>query len=83
MAKIIDSPAGGRRMIRLTANDILTVLSRVQSMQSRSGWKSANTATMLQQTLRYQPLYLPEDCEGLEVQSVGIGDPMHDSTGLI
>jgi hypothetical protein len=57
MAKILDNPNGGRRMIRLSGEDILMVVSLVQ--QEFRG--STATYTDLKDVLTTRPFYLPEE----------------------
>jgi len=57
MARILENTQGGRRMIRLSAEDVLAVISRVQ-MESR---QSAATTDHLKESLASRPFYLPEE----------------------
>lgn len=57
MAKIIENSPGGRRMIRLTGDDIMMILSMVQR-EFRDG---PATYPQLQNVLANRPFYLPED----------------------
>lgn len=57
MARILDNPNGGRRMIRLTGDDIMMVLAMVQ--QEFRG-RLANYDD-LESTLVHRPFYLPEE----------------------
>lgn len=57
MARILENEQGGRRMIRLTSDDIVMVLSMVQ--QEFKG--IATSYDTLKQRLEKQPFYLPEE----------------------
>mgnify|MGYP000644408600 CR=1 FL=1 len=57
MAKIVENPHGGRRMIRLSEHDVAMVISAIQQ---RFG-PQATSHQELKLNLQQQPLYLPED----------------------
>lgn len=57
MAKILENPHGGRRLIRLSSDDILMVMSLVQ----REFRGIPATPAQLQTILTQHPFYLPED----------------------
>jgi hypothetical protein len=61
MAKIVDNPAGGRRQIRLSADDVAMVVSAYQlRVQHLNAVKAANYSD-LHQALMGNPIYLPEE----------------------
>lgn len=57
MAKIVENTHGGRRMIRLSTEDMLMVITRVQQ-EFRGGPASY---TDLKRVLSDRPFYLPEE----------------------
>jgi hypothetical protein len=57
MAKILENPHGGRRMIRLSGDDIMMIVSMVQ--QAFRG--ETTDYYQLQEVLATQPFYLPEE----------------------
>lgn len=57
MARIVENSTGGRRMIRLTGDDILMVVALVQ----REFRHAPATPDGLKRILTSRPFYLPED----------------------
>jgi hypothetical protein len=57
MARILDNPYGGRRMIRLSSEDIMMVVSMFQQ-EFRN---AAPTYSDVEQFLTSRPFYLPEE----------------------
>lgn len=57
MAKILENPNGGRRMIRLSSDDVMMVITMMQ--QEFRG--SATDHDQLRNTLETRPFYLPEE----------------------
>lgn len=57
MAHILDNPAGGRRMIRLTSDDVMMVVSRLQS----ANHPNPLSPDALREALERFPVYLPEE----------------------
>ncbi len=57
MAKILENPHGGRRMIRLSSEDIISIVSLVQ----REFRRGPATPKELETVLTKRPFYLPEE----------------------
>ena len=58
MAEILENPKGGRRHIRLTPADVASVVATLQQQFKNAAPPSYSD---LQQWMRQQPMYLPED----------------------
>lgn len=57
MALVIDNPAG-RRMIKLSTDDVLTIVSLYQQKCNCKGF----TYEEVRDALKSSEIYLPEDC---------------------
>ncbi len=57
MARILENPYGGRRMIRLSGEDVMMVVSTMQQALHGKG----ATYQDVYHVLSSQPLYLPEE----------------------
>ncbi len=57
MAKILDNPHGGRRMIRLSSEDIMMIMAMMQTQFSGSPASYHD----IEARLTHSPFYLPEE----------------------
>lgn len=57
MAHIVENPNGGRRLIRLSGDDVMMIMARVQQ-ECRQG---PATYGQLKAVMASRPFYLPED----------------------